>query len=291
MMVRGDASSAPAERTPLRARVGPRMALIANLIAGGVLFAVTLGALLAPQLAGHPPDAVDLDAQLAAPSQLHPLGADFYGRDILSRLLFGARATLGVAAAATALAVTAGAAVGALAGSARGWLAQFWAGLIDLLLAFPAFLLALIVVALLGPSLWALALAVGIAGIPSYARAVRGIVLSIRSAPFVEAAQALGAGPVRILVRHLLPGVTAAVAALASVDLGRAITGVAALGFLGLGAPPPRAEWGQMLFEGRSHLASAPWASAFPGLAITLTVLAATLLGDAITDARTDHRP
>ena len=157
--------------------------------------------------------------------------------------------------------------------------------MIDLLLAFPALLLALLVVALLGPGLATLGIAVGIAGIPIYARLVRSVVLTVRSSLYVEAAQALGADTTRILFRHLLPAVLAPVLAWTALDAGWAILTVAGLGFLGLGAPPPQAEWGLMLFEGREYLGAAPWTSAMPGLAITLTVLGLTLLGDALSDA------
>lgn len=256
------------------------------LIGGALVLAVLIGALLAPWLAPYPPAAIDLTAQLQAPSAAHPLGADFYGRDILSRLLYGGRVTLTVAAGAVALAAIIGIITGLLAGTSRGWIGQAWVACFDLLLAFPALLLALIVVAVLGPGLIALACAVGVAGIAGYARLARSVVLTLRAAPFVEAAHALGASRMRILARHLLPGVVGPILALATLDLGRAILSVAALGFLGLGAPPPQAEWGLMLYEGRGYLATAPWASLFPGLAIALTVLGVTLLGDALESSR-----
>ncbi len=248
------------------------------------LLAIVLAALLAPWLAPAPPDAIDLAAQLAPPSPAHPLGADFYGRDLLSRILYGSRITLLVATAAVVLSLAAGTLLGLLAGYAQGWTSQAWVGLMDLLLAFPALLLALLVVALMGPGLLALAVAVGVSSIPGYARLVRSLVLVLRTAPFVEAAVALGSDRSHILARHLLPAVFSPLLALATLDFGRAIISVAALGFLGLGAAPPTAEWGLMLFEGRGYLATAPWASAFPGLAITLTVLAVTTLGDALSN-------
>jgi len=263
-----------------------------GLVFGTVVLAVAvLGALLAPWLAPYPPNEISLGEQLQGPSLAHPLGTDFFGRDLLSRLLFGARATLGVAALAVSIAVIAGMAVGLAAGWSRGWLGQGWVALIDLLLAFPALLLALLVVALLGAGLSTLAIAVGIAGIPAYARVVRSIGLSTRSASYVDAARAMGASTVHILRRHLWPNAIAPAIALATVDVGRVILYVAALGFLGLGAAPPQAEWGLMLYEGRQYLATAPWASMAPGLAIALTVVAVTLLGDAITDALENRPP
>jgi ABC-type phosphate/phosphonate transport system permease subunit len=178
-----------------------------------------------------------------------------------------------------------GTAIGLVAGYVRGWPGQLLVAVIDLMLAFPALLLALMVVALLGPGLRTLGLAVGIAGIPAYARMVRSVVLTMRNALYIEAARSIGAGPGRILVRHLLPGVIAPLLSLATLDVGRAILNVAGLGFLGLGLAPPLAEWGLMLYEGRQYIAAAPWTSALPGLAITLTVLGATLLGDAVAAA------
>jgi peptide/nickel transport system permease protein len=249
-----------------------------------VLAVAILCALLAPWLAPYPPNDISLGEQLQPPSRAHPLGTDFYGRDLLSRLLYGARVTLGIAALAVGIAVVAGMAVGLIAGWSRGWLGQGWVALIDLLLAFPALLLALLIVALLGAGLSTLALAVGIAGIPAYARVVRSIGLSVRSASYVDAARAMGAGTGHILLRHLWPNAIEPAIALATADVGRVILYVAALGFLGLGAAPPQAEWGLMLYEGRGYLATAPWTSMVPGLALALTVVAVTLLGDAITD-------
>jgi peptide/nickel transport system permease protein len=254
-------------------------------VGAALILAALLGALLAPWLAPWPPDAVDLAAANQPPTFTHLAGADLYGRDIFSRLLYGGRATLAVAGAAVTLSLLAGTALGLLAGYSRGWTGQACVALIDLLLAFPALLLALLVVALLGPGLSTLATAVGIAGIPNYARLVRSVTLNTREAPYIEAALALGAGHGRIMFAHLLPAVLAPVLAWTTLDLGWAILNVAGLGFLGLGAAPPLAEWGLMLFEGREYLGVAPWASAFPGFAISLTVLGATLLGDALSAA------
>jgi len=244
-----------------------------------------LAALAAPWLAAFPPAQIDLNAQLDPPSLAHPAGTDFYGRDLASRLLFGGRVTLGIASAAVGLAMILGTLIGLIAGFSQGWAGQGWVALIDLMLAFPTLLLALLVVALLGAGLRSLVLAVAVAGIPNYARLVRGVTLANRSAAYVEAARAIGAGSGRILWRHLLPGVIAPVLALATLDVGWAILHVSALGFLGLGAAPPQAEWGLMLYEGREYLGSAPWASGLPGLAISSTVLGVTLLGDALGDA------
>jgi ABC-type dipeptide/oligopeptide/nickel transport system permease subunit len=249
-----------------------------------------LGSVAAPWLATYSPVEIDLQAQLQPPSPLHIAGTDFYGRDMASRLLYGGRTTLAIAAVAVVLASVAGTALGLVAGFGRDWLGQTWVSLIDLLLAFPSLLLALLIVGILGPGLHALAVAVGLAAIPIFARMVRGTVLTIRSAPYVDAAIASGARDGYILVRHLLPGVIAPVLTLAALEVGLAILSVAALGFLGLGAAPPLPEWGSMLYEGRQYLGVAPWVSTGPGLAITLTVLGATLLGDAISSAMAPGR-
>lgn len=243
---------------------------------------VVAAALAGPFLAPYAPDATDLGKQLQPPSRQHVLGTDFYGRDILTRLLYGARATLLVAAVAVAVSLVLGSAAGLVAGIMDGWAGQVWVGLFDLMLAFPPLLLALLIVAVLGPGLPALAAAVGIAGIPAYGRVARNLTLTLRHAAFVEAARSLGAGEFQVLRRHLLRNVSRPVVALVPVDFGRAIISVAALGYLGLGAAPPQAEWGLMLYEGRGYITSAPWASFAPGLAITLTVLLVTLLGDAL---------
>lgn len=271
--------------------VGPTRTLVSRLLRRpvawlgiAVLLVAVMGGACAPELTRFPPDQIDLAAQLQPPTLAHPLGTDFYGRDLLSRVLYGARATLGVAGVAVALALSLGTVIGLLAGYSRGWAGQAWVALIDLWLAFPALLFALLVVALLGPGLRTLAVAVGFAGIPNYARLVRSVTLNLRNAAYVEAAYAIGATTGRILLRHLLPGVAGPVLALATLDMGWAILHVAGLGFLGLGAPPPQAEWGLMLYEGRGYLATAPWASVVPGLVITLTVLGVTLLGDALSD-------
>lgn len=251
------------------------------LACGFVLSAVLI---LAPLCATHPPYLTNLSEQLRPPSSVHPLGTDFYGRDILSRLLYGGRATLAVAAAAVAFAVLVGGISGLLAGSLQGWAAQVWVGAFDLMLAFPVLLLALLVVAVIGPGLPALAVAVGVASVPGYGRLVRALTLSLQGSPFVDAARAVGARPLRILIRHIIPNLIRPVLALATLDLGRAIISVAALGYLGLGAAPPQAEWGLMLYEGRGYIADAPWASFVPGLAITVTVLVVTFLGDALSE-------
>jgi peptide/nickel transport system permease protein len=186
---------------------------------------------------------------------------------------------------AVALAVLPGSLLGLLAGYAGGRIDSFLMRIVDVLLAFPSLLLALTIIALLGPGLASAVLAVGLAGIPRYARLIRAGASRVRSEPFIEAARVVGCRPRRILLRHVAPNVREIIFPLSSLELGYALLNISALSFLGLGAQPPTPEWGAMLAEGRALLRHAPWISTAPGLAITLSVLAFNLLGDALRDA------
>jgi peptide/nickel transport system permease protein len=268
-----------------RARLRPRAALALLLVAVALV-----SSLAAPWLAPASPAAIDLEMRLRPPQAGHLAGTDLYGRDVLSRLLYGGRATLATALGAVSIAVVAGTGLGLFAGYWSGWLAMGAVAVIDLMLAFPALLLSLMVVALIGPGLPTLAIAVGISGVPTYARMARSVILSERNAQYVEAARAVGVPPIRILFRHLLPSLRTPLLALVTLDVGMAILHVAGLGFLGLGVTPPQAEWGMMLYEGREYLAVAPWTSVVPGLSITLTVLGTAWLGDELAESLTPHR-
>jgi peptide/nickel transport system permease protein len=272
-------------RSPLGQTLNDLARTPAAWIGGGLVGLLLVASLLATWIAPSPPAQIDLRAQLQAPTAQHPLGTDFYGRDLLSRLVHGGRATLGAAFGAVALAMWLGTVLGLLAGSTIGWFGVAWVGVLDLMLAFPATLLALLVVAVLGPGLRSAALAIAIASTPSYARIVRSILLATRTAPYVEAAEVMGASKLHIVLRHLLPSTAGPVIALATVDFGWAIMHVAGLGFLGLGASPPQPEWGLMLFEGRQYLRTAVWTTLAPGAAISAAVVGLTLLGDALNDA------
>jgi peptide/nickel transport system permease protein len=253
---------------------------------GAVLLAAAVGlSLAAPVLAPYSPIAADPVNQLLPPSPVHLAGTDLFGRDVWSRLLWGGRLSLSAGILAVTLAALPGSLLGLLAGYGGGWLDALLMRLVDMLLAFPSLLLALALVAWLGPGLVSAALAVGLAGIPRFARVVRSATLSERSELYIEAARVVGCRPERILLRHVVPNVRGVVIVLGSLELGYALLNIGALSFLGLGAQPPTPEWGAMLAEGRTLLRDAPWVATAPGLAITLTVLAFNLLGDALRDA------
>ena len=255
-------------------------------LAGAAFLAiVSFAAVLAPWLAPFDPFEQDLYNRLQAPSFTHPLGTDDFGRDIFSRILFGARISLRIGLVAIAIASTTGTLLGLIAGYYGGWSDLLIMRLIDILLAFPSILLAIAMVAVIGPGLDNVMVAISIVMIPQYARLVRASVLLIRELPFVEAAQALGAGELRILWRSVLPGCMTPLIIQSTLSLGTAILDAAGLSFLGLGAQPPAPEWGAMLSGGRELLLKAPWVMTFPGLAIFAVVLSLNLLGDGLRDA------
>ncbi len=250
------------------------------------LLVVALVSLLAPVLAPRDPIETNL-AQRLVPigTPGYPLGADELGRDILSRLIWGGRISLLVGFGAVMVAMALGVMIGLLAGYFGGWLDSFFMRLIDILLAFPAILLAITIVASLGPGLRNAMLAVAIVGIPYYARIVRGSVLSLREQEFVQAARVIGASDGRIIFQHVFPNTLAPLIVAATLDVGWFIMAAAGLSFLGLGAQPPTAEWGVMLSTGRQFIRNAPHLSILPGSAIFLVVLALNFLGDGLRDA------
>ena len=250
-----------------------------------LILALVLTAALAPLLAPVSPDAQNLRMRLEPPSLTHPFGTDEFGRSVLSRTIYGARVSLFTGLVPVALAATVGTLVGLAAGFYRGRVDTVLMRLMDVLLAFPSLLLALAVVGALGPGLVNAVLAVAIVGIPQYARIVRSVVLSAREEDFVQAARALGAGDTRLLLRHILPTAVGPLAVQATLGIGFAILSMAGLSFLGLGVQPPTPDWGEMLARGRRYLPEATWLLAFPGVAISLTVLAFNLLGDGLRDA------
>jgi peptide/nickel transport system permease protein len=226
----------------------------------------------------------ELAATLAPPGRDHVLGQDKLGRDILSRVLYGARVSLAVGFATVAVSLAIGGLVGAVAGYAGGWLDDLLMRIVDVLLAFPGLLLAIAFTAVLGPSLRNVVLALCLIGWTGYARLTRGEVHRLRTREFVEAARALGARDRRILGRHLVPLLAAPLLVQATFGMAAAIVAEASLSFLGLGAQPPTASWGTMLNDGRAFLLVAPHLTLFPGLAIMLTVLALNFLGDGLRD-------
>ncbi len=257
----------------------------------GLIGAILLAA-LAPWLPLLDPDAVDTVRRLRPPlSPGHPLGTDEFGRDLLARLVWGARVSLlaGVVTAAASMAI--GVALGILGGFYPGWVENVVMRLTDILMAFPYVLLAIALVAGLGPGLRNAMIAIAIVGFPIYARLVRGVVLSLREREFVEAARALGAGDAVILGRHVLPHLISPVVVAFSLDVGAKILVTAGLSFLGLGTQPPTADWGSMLATGRQFVILSPHVALLPGLAIFVIVLALNLVGDALRDALDPRTP
>jgi peptide/nickel transport system permease protein len=256
-----------------------------TLISLAWLALVTLGALLAPALAPGGPLQANAADSLLPPGPGRPLGTDLLGRDVWTRLIWGGRWTLGLGALGLTLAVGIGLPIGLVAGAFGGRVEAVLMRLIDALLAFPSLLLAMAIVALMQPGLLAVAVAVGVAAAPAYARVARGIALEVRTQPYVEAARAVGGTAWHILLRHVLPNAAGPLLAFAATQLGWVLLNGAALNFLGLGAPPGVPEWGAMLAEGRGYLRDAPWVSTFPGLALTLTVLAVNLISDGLQES------
>ncbi|HLO01617.1 MAG TPA: ABC transporter permease subunit [Symbiobacteriaceae bacterium] len=248
-----------------------------------VLFLVIV-ALLGPELAGNDPAKQFYDHMLEGPSRLFPLGTDQLGRDILSRLLNGAHLSLAVAAAGVVAGAVLGIPLGLTAGYFGGWWDAFVMRVMDVLLAFPGILLAIGIIAILGPGLTNVMIAIAVFGVPQFARLVRGSTLQVKSLDFVQAAHAQGAGAVRILAKHVLPNVLAPIVVMATLRTAQAILIASSLSFLGLGATPPSPEWGSMLADGRAYIETFPHVAAFPGIAIFLTVLGFNLLGDGLND-------
>ena len=255
------------------------------LVGGGVLILLVFVALLAPLLAPQDPLAQDLYGRLQAPSLEHPFGTDDFGRDILSRIIYGARISLRIGLVAITAALAVGTVLGLLAGYWGGAIDTLIMRIMDLRLAFRRILLAIAAVAGRGPGIDNAIMAVSVVLIPQFARLVRSSVLSVREMAYVEAARALGAGQARILLISVLPNCMAPIIVQTTLSLGTAILDAAGLSFLGLGAQPPTPEWGAMLAGGRELLLEAPWVMTFPGLAIFAVVLALNLFGDGLRDA------
>ncbi len=255
------------------------------MIGGGILFLLLFVALCAPVLAPHDPMEQNLYARLQPPSLEHPLGTDDFGRDILSRMIYGSRISLRIGGASITAALLVGTLLGLWAGDWGGWPDTLIMRCMDLLLAFPSILLAIAIVAVAGPGIDNAIMAVSVVLIPQFARLVRSSVLTVRETAYVEAARALGAGQMRILFVGILPNCMAPIIVQTTLGLGTAILDAAGLSFLGLGAQPPMPEWGAMLAGGRELLFEAPWVMTFPGLAIFIVVLAINLFGDGLRDA------
>jgi len=284
-------ASAPAEAATTAVRGGRARRTRALVIAGGSFVALlVIMAAAAPLLAPHDPVRQSLRARLAAPTlsapdgKAHLLGTDHLGRDVLARAIFGARVSLLVGFAAVLVGGVVGAALGLLAGFRRGWTDTVIMTLADAQLAFPFILLAIGIIAVLGPSFPTLILVVGLSGWVAYARIIRAQVLVLRSREFVDAIHGLGGSVARIVARHILPNVVSSLVVIATLELARAIVLEATLSFLGLGIQPPTPSWGGMVHEGREYLDSAWWISTVPGLILMTTSLVVSRTGDWLRD-------
>jgi peptide/nickel transport system permease protein len=293
------ASSIPASAAPdaaVLAPVAPRAGALRRrgraLVFGGAGFvlALTLVAIAAPWLAPQDPTRQSLRTRLVAPTltaadgRAHVLGTDHLGRDVLSRLVWGSRVSLMVGFAAVIVGGVAGAALGLLSGLRGGWLDNVIMTVADAQLAFPFILLAIGIIAVLGPSFPTLIVVIGLSGWVAYARILRAQVLTLRSREFVDAIFALGGSTARVALRHIVPNVVSSLVVIATLELARAIVLEATLSFLGLGVQPPTPSWGGMIHEGREYLDSAWWISTFPGLVLMLTSLVVSRTGDWLRD-------
>jgi len=249
-----------------------------------LLGVMALVAVFAPALATHPPNQVVLQDRLLPPSRVHLFGTDDLGRDMFSRVLYGARISLRIALVVVGTAVALGTALGAVAGYSGGWVDELIMRCSEIFLAFPPLILAMAIAASLGASIANVMLALTIVWWPQYCRIIRGSVLVLRETDFVTAARALGASNGRIILRHILPNCFAPALVQGSLDLGRVLLTAATLSFLGFGARPPAPEWGAMISLGRSFIRDHWWYATFPGLAMLVTVLAFNLFGDAVRD-------
>ncbi len=249
-----------------------------------IIAALILAAIVAPYVSPYDPLVTHPLNKLAALSTSHPLGTDQLGRDILSRLLYGARISLRIAVIVALLAGVTGTLIGVLCGFVGGWIDNFLMRITDVFMAFPQLILAMAISSALGPSLQNVVIAVSMTEWTFFARLARSRAMAIREETYVEAARAIGAGKARILFRHVLPMSLSPVVVQVTLEMGGIIRTAASLGFLGLGAQPPTPEWGVMVTAGRNYLPGQWWVSTFPGLAIFTTVLGFNLLGDGIRD-------
>ena len=263
----------------------PILANPLNVVSFALIAVFAACAILAPLLAPYDPLLQDLGSRLRPPSPEHWLGTDSLGRDIASRILYGARISLIIGVVVVASAGVVGTTIGLIAGYAGGLVDEALMRLTEVFLAFPALILAMAIAGALGPSLTNAIIAIAAVSWAVYARLTRGQILSLRQREFVEAARAIGASRVRIVWHHLLPNVLAPLMIQASFDLGSSIIAAAGLSFIGFGAQPPTPEWGVMISEGRNYISTQPWLSLFPGLAILFAVGSFNLLGDGLRDA------
>ncbi len=255
-----------------------------NLIGLALVLLIIFAALFGPLLTPYEFDGQHLHNRLEGPSIEHPFGTDQLGQDVLTRILYGARISLQIGIAVVAISLSIGTIIGVTAGYAGGYVDEALMRFVDIVLAFPGLLLALVIAGILGPSLMNIMIALALVGWTQYARVVRGSVLSIKQQEYVKAGQLMGIGRVRLVARHILPNVMGPVVVLATLDMAGVILSTAGLSFLGLGAQPPTPEWGTMIAEGRDYIRTAWWLVNIPGLAIMVAVLGFNLLGDGLRD-------
>jgi peptide/nickel transport system permease protein len=271
---------------PLRQLTRVRLAPWAPVV---LIVLFVLAAIFAPLIAPYDPNAQNLLGRMKSPGTVsrsfyYLLGSDELGRDLLSRLIYGARVSLSVAFASVILSGTVGVLLGMLAGYLRGWVEVIVMRVVDVFLSIPAILLAIITVAVLGPGLINVIVVLALTRWPRYARVAYGQTLGIANMPYVRLATFMGAGPLRILFRHILPNIIGAVTVVATLEFGLMVLFEAGLSFLGLGVQPPTASWGAMLSTGRNYLATAWWIATFPGVCLFLLILAINLIGDNLRD-------
>ncbi len=279
-----DASPAPAQLTET-AQLWRRLLSHRSVLVGGILFSLVLvAALFAGWLAPFDPVDADPVNALQPPGPDHWMGTDQLGRDVFSRVIHGARPSLIMGVVPMLISSIIGTTAGMIIGYYGRWTDLMMTRFVDIALAFPPILLALTVVAVLGPGLWSIALALGLSGIPFYIRMARGQVIQAKEAPFVQTAVAIGASDARVMFRHIIYRVFPPILVMMTIHVAGAILAGAALSFLGLGIPPPNPEWGNMIQDGRQFVALSWWMAFFPGVALAITVFATNLLGDGLRD-------
>lgn len=254
-----------------------------------IIFVFSLLAIAPDLFAPYNPYEKNLDIRLLAPSKEHFLGTDDLGRDILSRIIYGTQISFKYGVLAVIISVIMGSTLGIISGYIGGKVDEILMRFIDILLAFPSILLAILIVSILGPQLENAVIAIGIVNTPSYARLIRGETISIKNNEFIEASTAIGASHLRIIINHIIPNCMNPIVVQSSLGIGSAILEMAGLSFLGLGAQPPIPEWGAMLNNAKEFIIYAPWVITFPGLAIIFSVLAFNLLGDGLRDFLDPH--
>lgn len=256
-----------------------------GVVGGVIILVLILVAVFAPWLAPYPYDLGVASERLQGPSLAHPFGTDANGRDMLSRVIWGSRISVTVGFGAVVISTILATSIGVISGYFGGWFDLLFQRVIDIWISFPALVLLVSLVAVLGPGLWSITLILGILVTPGNSRVIRSAVIAMRRQPYVETASCLGAGHLRIILRHVLPNVFPPILILATVRLGTAILAEATISFLGYGVPPPYPAWGAMLSgTGRAYMLQSPWLSVWPGLAISLVVFGFNMLGDALRD-------